>query len=78
MTVDHGAIRTHKSLVPKTNALTIRPRGQFGIKPLIGEYNMNLIPDIIYSLKTIVPELNRFYYVSRSENLAPPKKAPQC
>lgn len=23
---DHGAIRTHKSLVPKTNALTIRPR----------------------------------------------------
>ena len=25
---DHGAIRTHKSLVPKTNALTIRPRGQ--------------------------------------------------
>ena len=26
--LDHGAIRTHKSLVPKTNALTIRPRGQ--------------------------------------------------
>ena len=27
----HGAIRTHKSLVPKTNALTIRPRGRCGL-----------------------------------------------
>ncbi len=30
---DHGAIRTHKSLVPKTNALTIRPRGHININP---------------------------------------------
>ena len=33
--IDHGAIRTHKSLVPKTNALTIRPRGQtFNYQPI--------------------------------------------
>lgn len=43
MTVDHGAIRTHKSLVPKTNALTIRPRGQFGITFFISKYIINLI-----------------------------------
>ncbi len=42
--LDHGAIRTHKSLVPKTNALTIRPRGHVENGGNLSIYTVSMSP----------------------------------